>query len=220
MGDHEAHRGPEEIERLQRESQELLAELKAKLNELDRARDDGNGLVTPEQRRRSFRLIKGGAVIVGAIAAAGAALRRPVIATAVGGTAAVGTAALMLVPIYEPIEPDRVGQRPDPVVSPAPVELEPSPARAVANVTDDEPEPESSPTRGAIASAPTPAPTSIPVPAPSPSATPKVTASVTVSPSPSPTELVQIEVYAEDNEACVDSELVGLELALCLDGVR
>ena len=42
---------------LQRECEQLLAELKAKLGELDRVR----GPVSPEQRRPQLRVIAGGA---------------------------------------------------------------------------------------------------------------------------------------------------------------
>jgi hypothetical protein len=59
-------------------------------------------------------------------------------------------------------------------------------------------------------------PTTVASPTPTTLPTPTPTASATVEVPP----LVEVEVSADSREVCVASDLTGLELALCLDGVR
>jgi hypothetical protein len=214
MGEYEAHTESEEV-RLQRESERLLAELKAKLNELDRVRGRKNGLVTPEQRRRSFRLIKGGAVAA-ALAAGWQVIRRPQVAVA----SMAGAAGLVAMPVT--IDPPPL----PPAYSSPPIVIEWGDEEQVppreqrgkdeirVPVADDEPEPASVPEPEPEPPEPD-APTPAPQPQPSPSPSPKPTATATVTPILEPTEPVEVDVDVS-NGVCLDAGLVGVDLANCV----
>jgi hypothetical protein len=219
MGEHEAHTESEEA-RLQRESERLLAELKAKLSELDRARGKG-GLVTPEQRRRSFRLIKGGG-LVAAFAAGWQVIRRPQIAVA----SMAGAAGLVAVPVTidPPPMPPAHSSPPavivmwgdedaPPLRQPGGEDEPPVPA------PEPEPEPEPAPVPEPDPPEPvaTPKPAPKPEPEPSPAKTPKPTATVTatVSPTLEPTDPVELDVDVS-NGICLDAGLVGVDLGACV----
>jgi hypothetical protein len=217
MGEHEARTESEEV-RLQRESERLLAELKAKLNELDRVRGRKNGLVTPEQRRRSFRLIKGGAVAA-ALAAGWQVIRRPQVAAA----SMAGAAGLVAMPVTidppplppayslppiviewgdeERVPPHEQGGEDEIRVPVAKDEPEPTP--------EPEPEPEPEPPETVSTPAPQPQPSLSPVPKPT------ATVTATASPTLELTEPVEVDVDVS-NGVCLDAGLVGVDLASCV----
>ena len=214
----ELNKQPEsEVERLQADADKQLKMLMATLHRLDVARARVKGRhATPAERRKAFRVIEGGgAVILAVLLWIWESARRPVLAVA-AGTSAVTAGAVMVAPV---IEPGTAAEPPPAIVTRAPVE---------AVVRDASPAERRDPTATATPAAKTPTPTvtiappeggaAIPPtavpPLPSPSAT------VSITPTPSPTELVEVEVSADSREVCVASELTGLELALCLDGVR
>jgi hypothetical protein len=91
------------------------------------------------------------------------------------------------------------------------VEVEPPPpeAQTVSKIVDLPAEVVELPT-------PTPTPTTTPEPEEPPAAGPTATVTASDTPSPTHSDLVGIEVNSDGNEACVDSELIGLELAICL----
>jgi hypothetical protein len=92
------------------------------------------------------------------------------------------------------VSPD---ERLDPAATPTPAAKTPTPTVTIP------------PPEGGAAVPPT-------VASPTPIVSPTPTASATAEVPP----LVEIEVSADSQQACVESELTGLELALCLDGVR
>jgi hypothetical protein len=215
MGEHEAHAETTEA-RLQRESERLLAELKAKLNELDRVRGKG-GLVTPEQRRRSFRVIRGGAVAA-ALTAGWQVMRRPQVAVA----SMAGAAGLVAVPIT--LDPPPV----PPAYPSAPIviqwgdeEEQPTPPTGGDNDAQPpplaEPAPEPEPAPSEPAATPTPTPTPQHAPESSPTKAPKLTATVTAEPTLEPTEPVELDVDVS-NGACLDAGLLGVDLGACVGG--
>jgi hypothetical protein len=217
MGEHEARTESEEV-RLQRESERLLAELKAKLNELDRVRGRKNGLVTPEQRRRSFRVIRGGAVAA-ALAAGWQVIRRPQVAVA----SMAGAAGLVAMPVTidPPPLPPAHSSPPSVVVLWGDEEQVPVPSTGGDNdvaTTPAEPEPAPEPVDTPApepVTASTPTPTAVSHPAPEPVKTPTATVTATVSPTLEPTEPVEIDVDVS-NGVCLDAGLVGVDLGACV----
>jgi hypothetical protein len=216
MGEYEVHAESEEA-RLQRESERLLAELKAKLNELDRVRGKG-GLVTPEQRRRSFRLIAGGGAVAAVGAVAWGMVRHPRVAAA----SVVSAAGLVAVPIT--LDPPPV----PPAYPSAPIviqwgdeEEQPTPSTGGDNdaqsppLAEPAPEPEPAPPESTA----TPTPTLTPQHASesSPTKAPKLTATVTAEPTLEPTEPVELDVDVS-NEVCLDAGLLGVDLGACVGG--
>jgi hypothetical protein len=208
-----------EVERLQAEADKQLKMLMATLHRLDAARAKVRGRhATPAERRKTFRVIEGGgAVIVAVLLWIWEAARRPALAVA-AGTSAVTAGAVMLAPM---IEPGTAAEPLPAIVTRAPVE-----AVVPGTSPDERRDPATTPTPVARTPAPTvtiplpegdaAVPPTVASPTPTVSPTPTPTASATVEVAP----LVEVEVSAENQEACVASELTGLELALCLDGVR
>lgn len=201
MGEHhQTQHEPDDV-RLQREAQELLGQLRAKLNELDRVRAAKRGRhLDPEQRRRAFRVIQGGAAAIIGLAVGWVwhAARRPIVAVG-AGTGAVATGMFIATPMVEPgtaAEPPPevvVATRPSPTVR----EREPQSAPAAANPAV-RPSPVS---QEALEPAPLPETQFTPTPSPAP----------TPTPTPAPPAKVEVEV-----DAGLDDGL-SAEAQLCLD---
>jgi hypothetical protein len=214
----ELRKQPEsEVDRLQSKANRQLSELMATLDRLDVARAKVRGRhATPAERRKALRVVEGGgAVIVAVLLWIWESARRPVLAVA-AGTSAVTAGAVMVAPV---IEPGTAAEPPPAIVTRAPVEA------VVPGVSPDERrDPAATPTPAAQTPSPTvtiaPPEGDVNVPpaamSPTPTKTPTPTASTTAEVPP----LVEVEVSADSREVCVASELTGLELALCLDGVR
>jgi hypothetical protein len=214
----ELNKQPEsEVERLQAEADKQLNMLMATLHRLDVARARVRGRhATPAERRKAFRVIEGGgAVIVAVLLWIWESARRPALAVA-AGTSAVTAGAVMVAPV---IEPGTAAEPPPAIVTRAPVEaVDTSPderrdpvATPTPTVKTPTPTVTIAPSEGDVAVPPTvasPTPTTLPTPTPTASATAEVP------------PLVEVEVSADSRGVCVASELTGLELALCLDGVR
>lgn len=225
MGEHEAQ--PEtEVERLQREAKEKLADLTATLNELDEARArTGARHATPEQRRRAFRVIEGGAAVAGAAAVwAWETARKPALAVATG-TGALLVAAPTIDPGVAAAPPPAVVQYPTPAESPpTPTsdERREQPATPEPATATPEPQPQVTlPPRDPPKTPVAPTPSETPSPKPSPKPSASATAEVEV-------DLGELDAEAQlclevglpplaDPEACINAaERLDLDVDLGL----
>lgn len=204
-------------QQLRREAQALLTELHMKLEQLDQVRQGQHRRkLTPEQRRARFRVIRGGAAVVGAALVWGwDVARRPVLA------GAIGAAGIVAVPVAldSPLPPAQSAL--PPVVDWGGEQRPPEPAReeeparntyVEVPVEPSEPLPQPEPT--VVVQMPDPEPPPVTVtPDPDPEPDPDPDPEPDPEPEPEPT----VDVDLDPLEVCAELGLppaIGLDLCL------